>query len=92
MGLPNVIKQRSPGCISVGLAAKHCGVSNTTILRWITTGQLPAFRLPSGHYRIERDNFSEFLTKHSMPGRNVRLETDEKNITMQRWTEKDNAR
>jgi seryl-tRNA synthetase len=36
----------------------------------IGTGQLPAFRLPGGHYRIERNDFSEFLTKYSMPIRN----------------------
>jgi excisionase family DNA binding protein len=57
----------SPEYITVGLAAKHCGVSNTTVLRWITTGHLPAFRLPGGHYRIEREDFSRFLTRYSLP-------------------------
>jgi excisionase family DNA binding protein len=60
-------EQRTPEFISVGFIAKGCGVSNTTVLRWISTGQLPAFRLPGGHYRIERANFSEFLVKHSIP-------------------------
>ena len=65
----------SPEYISVGFAAKHCGVSNTTVLRWITTGQLPAFRLPSGHYRIERDDFSGFLARYSMPERPAHYKT-----------------
>lgn len=65
----------APEYISVGFAAKHCGVSNTTVLRWITARQLPAFRLPSGHYRIEREAFSVFLEKHSIPEKLARQET-----------------
>jgi excisionase family DNA binding protein len=56
-----------PEYISVGFIAKHCGVSNTTILRWIETGRLPAFRLPGGHHRIDRKDLVEFLEKYHMP-------------------------
>ena len=59
--------QWTPEFISVGFIAKGCGVSNTTVLRWISTGQIPAFRLPSGHYRVERNDFSEFLDRHGIP-------------------------
>ena len=52
--LGKVSEQWTPEFISVGYIAKGCGVSNTTVLRWISTGQLPAFRLPGGHYRIEK--------------------------------------
>jgi excisionase family DNA binding protein len=69
--LQNASEQWAPEFISVGFIAKRCGVSNTTVLRWISTGQLPAFRLPGGHYRIERNNFAEFLTKYSIPGHNT---------------------
>lgn len=72
--MQNASEQWNPEYISVGFIAKCCGVSNTTVLRWITTGQLPAFRLPGGHYRIEREDFSNFLTKYSMPVRNMHLE------------------
>jgi excisionase family DNA binding protein len=68
--LHKVSEQWTPEFISVGFIAKGCGVSNTTVLRWISTGKLPAFRLPGGHYRIERNNFSEFLAKHSIPAMN----------------------
>jgi excisionase family DNA binding protein len=68
--LHKVPDQWTPEFISVGFIAKGCGVSNTTVLRWISTGQLPAFRLPGGHYRIERNDFSEFLAKHSIPAAN----------------------
>ncbi len=69
VGLPKVTEPWTPEFISVGFIAKGCGVSNTTVLRWISTGQLPAFRLPGGHYRIERDDLSTFLARHDIPGR-----------------------
>ncbi len=72
--MQNTSKQWIPEYISVGFIAKCCGVSNTTVLRWITTRQLPAFRLPGGHYRVVKDDFSEFLTKYHMPVQNVRTE------------------
>jgi excisionase family DNA binding protein len=56
-----------PEFISVGFVAKGCGVSNTTVLRWISAGRLPAFRLPGGHYRIEYDALSLFLATHNLP-------------------------
>lgn len=64
------IEQLSQEYISVGFIAKHCGVSNTTVLRWISAGQLRAFRLPGGHYRIGREDLSEFLTRFGMPAGN----------------------
>jgi len=59
--------QSIPDYLPVGFVARRCGVSNTTVLRWINTGQLPAFRLPGGHFRIGKDAFSDFLTKYNMP-------------------------
>ncbi len=56
-----------PEFISVGFIAKHCGVSNTTVLRWIGAGELPAFRLPGGHHRINREDLLRFLNKYNMP-------------------------
>jgi excisionase family DNA binding protein len=63
-------EQWTPDYISVGFIAKGCGVSNTTVLRWISTGKLPAFRLPGGHYRIERSDFLVFMDKHHIPSLN----------------------
>lgn len=59
-------EQWTPEYISVGFIAKRCGVSNTTVLRWISTGQLPAFRLPGGHYRVGSQDFSDFISRYSM--------------------------
>jgi excisionase family DNA binding protein len=61
------VPQWMPEFISVGFIAKRCGVSNTTVLRWINAGQLPAFRLPGGHYRIYNQDFTSFMHKLSIP-------------------------
>jgi excisionase family DNA binding protein len=53
-----------PEYLTTGFVARYCGVSNTTALRWIKRGQLQAFVLPSGHYRVHKDDFNEFLAKH----------------------------
>ena len=47
--------------------AKYCQVSKSTALEWIKSGRLKAFRLPSGHYRIDKKDFREFLEKWKMP-------------------------
>lgn len=65
--MPKISEQWAPEYISVGFIAKRCGVSNTTVLRWIGTGQLPAFRLPGGHFRVGSQDFSDFLTRYNMP-------------------------
>ena len=69
--MPKVYEQWDPEFISVGFIAKRCGVSNTTVLRWIYTRRLPAFKLPGGHFRIERTDFSGFLDKYNIPTRNM---------------------
>lgn len=56
-----------PQFISVGVVAKNCGVSNTTVLRWINNGEIPAFRLPGGHYRIDSRDFLDFMNRYHIP-------------------------
>jgi len=60
-------EQWCPEYITTGFVAEHCGVSKTTVLRWIEKGRLVAFRLPDGHYRIYKNDFAEFLVKYSIP-------------------------
>lgn len=64
--MANRSKQLNTEYMSVGLVARSCGVSNTTVLRWIERGQIRAFRLPAGHYRIRREEFDEFLTNYNV--------------------------
>jgi len=47
--------------------ANYCQVSKSTVLEWIKSERLKAFRLPSGHYRIDKKDFREFLDKWNMP-------------------------
>ncbi len=45
----------------------YCQVSKSTVLEWIKRDRLKAFRLPSGHYRIDKKDFEEFLNRWNMP-------------------------
>jgi len=65
--LQNRDEQHRPEYVTVGFVARCCGVSNATVLRWIERGQLLAFRLPAGHYRIGRAAFDEFLRSNNIP-------------------------
>lgn len=41
--------------------AEMLGVSQSTVERWCQLGQLPAIRLPSGHYRIPREAVEKLM-------------------------------
>ncbi|OGO00957.1 MAG: hypothetical protein A2Y58_02320 [Chloroflexi bacterium RBG_13_51_52] len=47
--------------------ADYCQVSKSTVLEWIKSERLKAFRLPSGHYRIDKNDFKNFLEKWNIP-------------------------
>ena len=47
--------------------ATYCQVSKSTVLEWIKSGRLHAFRLPSRHYRIDKQDFRAFLEQWDMP-------------------------
>ena len=47
--------------------AAYCQVSKSTALDWIKSGRLKAYRLPGGHYRIDRKDFRAFLERWHMP-------------------------
>ena len=57
--------------------ALYCQVSKSTVLEWIKSGRLKAFSLPSGHYRIDKKNFREFLETWNMPIRGWLLEDED---------------
>ncbi len=48
--------------LSLGSVAKRCNVSRTTVYRWIISGQLKAYSLPSGHFRVIPADLDEFCT------------------------------
>lgn len=47
--------------------AKYCQVSRNTIHNWIRDGKLKAFKLPGGHYRVEKKELLKFLQHYEMP-------------------------
>jgi excisionase family DNA binding protein len=53
--------------LTTGQIASYCHVSHVTVLKWIKEGRLKAYTIPSGHYRIQKQDFHEFLVQHNMP-------------------------
>lgn len=49
-------------------AAKFCGVSFRTVIRWIQRGELGAYKLPGrGDHRVPKDELSRFMQMHGIP-------------------------
>ncbi|HID64117.1 MAG TPA: response regulator [Anaerolineae bacterium] len=59
------MKNQKP--LTTGQVAAYCHVSHVTVLKWIKEGRLKAYTIPSGHYRIQKPDFHEFLVQHKMP-------------------------
>ena len=53
--------------LTTGKAARICGVHVNTIKGWIRKGVLPAKLMPSGHWRITRKAFLDFLQEFDFP-------------------------
>ena len=49
-------------------AARLCGVSFRTVIRWIERGQLQAYRLPGrGDYRVPASELRRFMRTNAIP-------------------------
>jgi excisionase family DNA binding protein len=59
------MRERKP--LTTGQVAAYCHVSHVTVLKWIKEGRLKAYTIPSGHYRIQKQDFHDFLLQHKMP-------------------------
>jgi excisionase family DNA binding protein len=54
--------------LTTGEAAKRCGVSLRTVIRWIERGRLQAYRLPDrGDYRITPVELQHFMQRNDIP-------------------------
>ncbi|WP_261841209.1 response regulator [Aliamphritea ceti] len=53
--------------LTSGVIASLCNVNPRTVLRWINSGKLKAFRLPGGNHRILEADFINFLQENSLP-------------------------
>jgi excisionase family DNA binding protein len=47
-------------------AALLCHVSHHSIKNWIRRGLIKAIRTPGGHYRIKKDELTDFMRKYNM--------------------------
>ena len=48
-------------------AARLLGVDRATVARWLRLGQLRGVRLPSGHWRIRREDVNRLLADQDSP-------------------------
>ncbi|MBI1907248.1 MAG: response regulator [Rhodocyclales bacterium] len=49
-------------------AARRCGVSFRTVIRWAERGELQAYRLPGrGDYRVPIEELRRFMREHGIP-------------------------
>jgi excisionase family DNA binding protein len=53
--------------LTTGEVARYCDVSTNAVKKWIRNGRLKAFRTPGGHFRVDSEDFREFLVLHKMP-------------------------
>jgi excisionase family DNA binding protein len=47
--------------------ANLCGVDITTVINWVESGKLPAYKTPGGHRRVRREEFLRFLKAYQLP-------------------------
>lgn len=65
---------------TTGDVARYCQVNVNTVKRWIRNGQLKAFKTPSGHFRVIRENFIQFVKKYGYPLESRLLGKREQNV------------
>jgi two-component system response regulator VicR len=53
--------------LTTGQITAYCHVSHVTVLKWIRECKLKTYTIPSGHYRVQKSDFREFLVEHKMP-------------------------
>ena len=54
--------------LTVPTAAKIFGVTRMSMWRWVSSGMIPSFRTPGGHYRIRQDDIDKAKTESFTKG------------------------
>lgn len=52
---------RQPALLTARHVAERLGLTQETVLAWVRSGKLPAFRLPSGQLRFDPLRLDEWL-------------------------------
>lgn len=53
--------------LTVFKASKQCNVSSKTIINWIESGHITAYKTVGGHRRIKKTDLVAFMTKQGIP-------------------------
>ena len=64
--------------LTVPQIAKNLSVSEDTVRKWISSGELPGFKLPGSKrqpiYRVARSDYERFLdSRRTVPRRTLRM-------------------
>ena len=52
---------------TVFTASKYCNVSPKTIINWVDSGHIKAYKTVGGHRRIKREDLEDFMNKQGIP-------------------------
>lgn len=61
-------------------ASKYCKVSPKTIINWIDSGHIKAFKTVGGHRRIKKSDLEDFMKKQGIPIPEQDLKEERKRI------------
>ena len=66
--------------LTVFQACKYCKVSSKTIINWIESGHIKAFKTVGGHRRIKKTDLEDFMKKQGIPIPEEELKEERKRI------------
>lgn len=66
--------------MTVFTASKYCKVSSKTIINWIESGHIKAYKTVGGHRRIKKSDLEAFMREQGIPLPEKTEETEEKKI------------
>lgn len=69
-----------PSRLTTGQIAKLSSVHINVVKKWIGEGLLTAYRLPAGHFRIEKKEYLRFLSETGMPLPDEMVSAEKKRI------------
>ena len=52
---------------TVAKASEYCGVSSQTIINWVESGYIEAYKTVGGHRRIKKNHLETFMEKQGIP-------------------------
>ena len=61
--------------LTARVVAQQLGLSTETVLSWVRTGKLPAFKLPGGAIRFREDELDQWLEERATAKRGVSTPT-----------------